>query len=455
MSVSITNNVNYTLKPTSVACRRKQLLLPSSNKTDFNEGETCVMYLPSLANNVADGQSAYLRFTVSFGGANGFVDNSAHSFIERIQTYGAGGQLVSDISNYPVIAAMLLDLQISQSEKIGLSGTLGTEDYYFTPTGVTLAAAPAIDADEVAGMTPNANRKGKAVLNGESLTFCIPILHPFFSLSEKYFPSFSLSDDTRLEFTWALASKALVGTGCTYTIKNPELVIDYIEFDSAVMGMIQQTYSGSELILPSQDYHHYASMIAAGTQGAISQIIPAKQQSARAVFFAFRPAETQAADSYAVSSRVNPFWSSGDQFNLNIGGVKAPQHPIRTRVVGSHAEWMASTQTALHAFTTLEMNGSLNSDYYNKVATAAGKEYTADSYQNGFCLGVNLDSLRGQSQTQNSGINLSAVTSYYEGFIGTSAKSSAPADENINVDAYVLHDVLFVIDSNGQMSVRW
>lgn len=459
MSVALTSGVNYSLKPTSVKCHRRQVVIPSSNKTDFSQQETCVFYLPSLSSQVMDGASGYLRFTATPTGADCYIDNSAQSFIDRIQTYGAGGQLISDIQNYAVIAAMMTDLQLSQSEKIGLSSALGTEDEYFTATGGLFAWATAntATAAEIAAFTPNANRKGMKLTDGSSYTFCIPLLHPIFTLSEKMWPAFALSDDTRLEITWNSIVNALVGAGVTgLTIKNPEILVDFIEFDSAVFPMIQQTYSGSELIIPAQDYHYYASMINAGVSTNISQIIPAKAQSCRALWFAFRPAETQAAAAYSVSSRVNPFYTAGDQFNLNIGGMKVPQHPIRTRVAGNHAEWFASTQTALHAFNSLDMNGALNRTYYGATTARYGKQITGDSYKNGFCLGVNLDSLNRQNQTQNSGISLANVTTYYEGYIGAAAKTSAAnADQNVNVDCFLLHDVLYVVAADGTMSVRW
>ena len=352
MSVALTNNVNYSLKPTSVKAHRRQIVIPCSNKSTFTEGETAVFYLPSLSNQVMDGQSGYLRFTVKTTTA-GNIDNSAQSFIDRIQTYGAGGQLISDLQQYAVLAAIMTDLQLSQSEKLGLSATLGTEEDYATASstlgvgagkaagvgtdlaGVIALAIPAT-AQTMAATFTNSNRKGMTTADGISYTFCIPLIHPIFCLSEKYWPSFALNDDTRLEITWNTYVKALVGS-TVFSITNPEIVVDMIEFDSAVMPMIQATYSGSELIIPSQDYHYYASSTPTTSSASISQIIPAKQQSARAMFFSWRPSATQT-NGYSVSSRVFPFYTTGDQFNLNIGGSKYPQHPIRTRVDGCTAE---------------------------------------------------------------------------------------------------------------------
>lgn len=362
MSVALTNSVNYTLKPTSVKAHRRQIVIPCSNKSSFGEGETAVFTFQGLSSQCMDGQSGYLRFTVKITD-DGFVDNSAQSFIDRIQTYGSGGGLISDLQQYAVLAAMMTDLQLSQSEKLGLSSTLGTEEDYASSTaslaigaakaaGTAFADIAAVNAAafpdaavDLVGTLTNSNRQGMALVDGMSYTFCIPLIHPLFCLSEKYWPSFALSDDTRLEITWNSVVKAVVAS-TDFTIENPEILVDMIEFDSAVMPMIQSTYSGSELIIPSQDYHYYASTLT--TQGNISQIIPAKQQSARAMFFCWRPADTQADNAYSVSSRVNPFYSVGDQFNLNVGGAKVPQHPIRTRIANNAAEWFASTQTALH-----------------------------------------------------------------------------------------------------------
>ena len=95
------------------------------------------------------------------------------------------------------------------------------------------------------------------------------------------------------------------------------------------------------------------------------------------------------------------------------------------------------------------MNGSLNKTYYSKTSANGGYATTVNSYQNGFVLGLNLDTLRGQSTTQNSGISLANVTTYWEGYITTAPHS------DLTVDTFLLHDVLYVIASDGSCSVRW
>ena len=465
MSVALTNGVNYSLKPTSVKATRKQVLIPSSNKTSFSPEETCIFYLPSLRNHVMDGQSGYLRLTLTVGAGAGYLDNCGQALIQRIQTYGSGGQLISDIDQYNVLATMLTDLQLSQSEKIGLSSTLGAEDVYGTVGTVGVVADDAALGSKVlfdAGFTAtstvtDSNRRGMALAAG-SYTLCIPLLHPLFSLSEKMWPAFAMADDTRVEITWSSVINSTVqvgGTGITWTLSNPEILVDYIEFDSGVFPLIQQTYAGRDLIIPSQDYRTYSSQIASGTTGSISQIIPCKVMSARAFFFAFRPAESQVAAGYASSGRTNPFYSAQDNFRLNIGGVAYPQKPITTRVAGNFAEYFASTQTALHAFNNLSMNGALNRSYYNVSGSDTGHQNAANSYRNAFALAINVDTLRGQSETSNSGLSLANLTTYYEGYIGTSNKATGGGDEAVSVSTFVLHDVMFIVDASGNVQLRF
>lgn len=476
MSVSITNGVNYSLKPTSVKANRKQVVIPSSNKTDFSPEETCIFYLPSLRNNVMDGQSGYLRFTLQVATAACNLDVSAHSLIERIQTYGSGGQLISDLQNYSVLATMLLDLQLSQSEKIGLSSMLGCEDTHSSVSttltntsgnNVGIGGFPLVAVNDGTAFGTNTgmvatnsvsdlNRSGRTLAIG-TYTFCIPLLHPLFTLSEKMWPCFAMNDDTRLEIQWSSVSKAVYSAGApVLTIKNPEIIVDFIEFDSAVFPLIQQTYAGRDLIVPAQDYRYYASQIASGTSGNISQIIPSKVMSARAFFFAFRPAQTQIQGAYSVGSRVNPFWALGDNLALNIGGVKVPQRPITTRVSDEFSEWFASTQQSLHAMNNLSMNGGITLSYYERATKDTGYVVGASSYRNAFALGINTDTLQRQSDSSNSGLNLSNITTYYEGYIGTApTQGNAATQQSVSVDTYVLHDTLYIVDASGSTSLRF
>lgn len=444
---TISSKAKYDLKPTSVAVNRKTLNISASNNTTFSPGDVSVFYLPALQNNLLDPWSQYLRFTATITGT-GHIDNTAHSFIERIMTYQSGN-LLDDLQNYSVLANALVDASLSQSEKIGVSPMLGSEDTYFDPTQIDIGGDIISVAEWNSGL-PNANRIGQGVANATSYTFCIPIIYFLGTLAEKYIPVFAMSDDFRVEITWSSALKALVSaTG--FTITNPEIVVDYLEVSPAVISLIQSTYKGRDLVIACQSYKTYTSSIPTSTSGSISQIIPCKVKSARMAMFSFRPANTQVVGSYAVSSRVNPFWSSGDQFLLNIGGSNVPQQPIRTRVAGEFSQYYASLQSAFHSLQHLDMNGSLSRSYFQTFSGTNGYNEDTNAYRNGFLTAINLDSYQNQGDLSNSGMDLSGLTSYWQGFIGNEARTAGGASQAITVDTFILHDKMMIVNAMGQV----
>lgn len=443
---TISSKARYDLKPTSVAVNRKTLNISASNNTTFSPGDVSVFYLPALQNNLLDPWSQYLRFTGTITGG-GFIDNTAHSFIERIMTYQSGN-LLDDLQNYSVLANALVDASLSQSEKIGNSPMLGSEDTYFYPTQVVQGSTMTV-ANWNAGL-PNANRKGQELTDGASYTFCIPLIYFLGSLAEKYVPVFAINDDIRVEITWSSVLKALVSS-TNFVISNPEIVVDYLEVSPAVISLIQSTYKGRDLVIACQSYKTYTSSIASATSGTVSQIIPAKVKSARMMLFSFRPSETQIQNSYCVSSRICPFHSQGDQFWLNIGGMNVPQQPIRTRIAGNFSQFYSSLQSAFHSLQHLDNNGSLSRTYFQVFPTQTGYQTGTSAYRNGFLTAINLDSYQNQGDLSNSGMDLSGLTTYWQGLIGTAAKTSANADQSITVDAFVLHDKMLVINAVGQM----
>lgn len=427
---TISSKAKYDLKPTSVAVNRKTLNISASNNTTFSPGDVSVFYLPALQNNLLDPWSQYIRFTATITGA-GFVDNTAHSFIERIMTYQSGN-LLDDLQNYSVLANALVDASLSQSEKLGVSPMLGSEDTYY-------------DSAVAADTLTNINRRGQAVANGISYQFCLPMIYFLGTLSEKYVPVFAMSDDFRVEITWSSALKALVQS-TNFVISNPEIVVDYLEVSPAVIGLIQSTYKGRELVIPCQSYKTYTSSIPISTAGTISQIIPCKVKSARMALFSFRPQDTQVVGSYAVSSRVNPFASPGDYFGLSVGGSNVPQQPIRTRVQGEFSQFYASLQSAFHSLQHLDMNGSLSRSYFNTWLSLGRYGTDLTAYRNGFLTGINLDAYSNQGDLSNSGMDLSGLTSYWQGFIGTELSVS------VTTDTFILHDKMLVFNSAGQVA---
>jgi hypothetical protein len=146
--------------------------------------------------------------------------------------------------------------------------------------------------------------------------------------------------------------------------------------------------------------------------------------------------------------------SAGSTFNLNIGGLRVPQRPITTAVANDISAYFASTQNAFHAMGALLCNGCLDRSTYLSTATAitatTGGTATNLMYSSGgFVIGINLDSFTRNSDTMLSGTDLSKVTTYIEANFVTACATA------YNLDAFICHDVLLIIDANGSLTSKF
>ena len=122
----------YNLKPSSVRARSYRGSLPTTNKSTFNPSDTAVIYVPGGRRNCyADCNQSYLRFTVqnndTVAGNYFFFDNLASSIINRLDVYHASNMLET-IQQYNVLMSYIVDAQLNQSEKYGLSNIYGTSN---------------------------------------------------------------------------------------------------------------------------------------------------------------------------------------------------------------------------------------------------------------------------------------------------------------------------------------
>ena len=187
---AIPSTAQYSLKPAAVKAKRYQRVIPSlgnnpnSGYTTGTNPDTIIFYLPSMANQVMDGQSAVLKFTTStvFTGTAGAtagytveLDGTASCFINRIDIYGSGGALVESISNYGVLSSIYHDIFYSQSEQKGLSAQIGC------------AEGDTTNVLNRHGLNIGTSTITTATTETFTRTFSIPILSSLFQFSEKFF----------------------------------------------------------------------------------------------------------------------------------------------------------------------------------------------------------------------------------------------------------------------------
>lgn len=451
---AIVKEQQYSLKPSAVKAKRYTREIPSLGGTasTYNMGDTAVFYLPAgLAGNFMDGQTAYLKFTISnsiVSGVGGTTpafacDYTGSSIVRNLSIYGSGGALIEQIDRYSTLANCLYDAQLTGSALCGLSPMIGSNNQDYATANATFRTGRNLAATVTASTTTVQN-----------YTLCVPIISSLFTLSEKYFPIYACSsDDIRVEIQFDTQVNAFVASGTnitsqTATIFNPTIVVDYIEVDDMAMGQIQSLYSGRDLVVHSTSFHTYESTIASTTSGSFTQIIPSKVMSAKNMLFTWRNLPTTAvAAGFTQSARLNPFLGALSTFNLNLGGLRVPNKPITVQKASDVSQFFAELQKAFHGFGDLRLGSLLSNTGYTSLTDPA----VTDAPQTvSFLAGINLDQFRGQSDVLLSGMDLSKITTYYEANYIT-----ATANEIVTVDAFVHHDVLLIIDANGSLTVKF
>lgn len=457
MSVAITKPLNYSTKSSAPRARRYTRVLPSlgnNPSSGYGFGDEIQWFVPcGLANQVFDGRTASLQFTlhVEIDADGGNIpantmkvawDYQAGSAINRLDTYGSGGQLLESISRYSALTNLLYDLELSQNELQGLSSMIGSWD------GDTKAEHNRVGKDLVGGHAE--------IVDGQGIecdwTFSIPLVSSIFALSEKYFPAYLAGDDMKIQILLNTLKDALVITDhpdavITASIRNPHLVIDYLELEPAAIEQMNGVFGGGEVILHSSSYHTYETTLADQTNGTWNSILPCKAMSVKALFSIFRNlGVTSVINGYTQSVRTNPFTGSGSSFSYSVGGERHPHRPLQTVVDESVSEYFTELTKAIHSYGDLLANGCLTRKCFESSRTVVVAD-TPD--KRGFAIGMNLSALHGADDVVLSGLDLSKVTTYLEGNV------TQPVVGNQTVNTFALHDVLIVIDSNGMMSAKW
>jgi hypothetical protein len=140
---ALTSDLLYGLKPSAPKSRAYKVNIAPVNKSVFVGGDQIIFEIPSgRPGSYLDNTETYLKFSVqcsstaavgaNTGSASGtgiFVDNSAYSFFQRVDTYHSSN-LLESINEYGQIANMILDTSLTQSDKAGLSSLIGTNPIY-------------------------------------------------------------------------------------------------------------------------------------------------------------------------------------------------------------------------------------------------------------------------------------------------------------------------------------
>lgn len=463
---AINRELQFNLKPSTVKAKRYTKNIYSlAQNTSYNPSDTIIFQLPVGTNaTYLDGKTAFLKFTVTFtwtasgaiqvSGAPVSLDYSASCFFQQLTTYGNSGQLLEQISRYNVLNNTLLDVFYCQSELKGLSAMIGTGESTTVAGGATLVTGQ-YDYDSLRyGKTFYNDVFAGAGTNVKSYTFCIPIMSGLFQLSEKYLPLHAISGDSiRLEFQLDTNANAVRYdtttanlTSIGWVVSNPEIIVDFVEVSPDAMIGIEELYKGRDLVLHASAYRCYEATLSTGTSGQYSLILPSKLASVKNLIQVHRSTAVQAQRGYTLANFSNVLYGASSSWNLSLSGRRLPAKPMMTRIDGDVSQYWSELQKAYHALAYTSYNTCLSYSAYQS-GTNSGVGTTPN--QTAFIIGLNLSSIQNSDDSIMSGVDLSKEQTYIEYNITTALT------QNMTVDTFLLHDILYVVDANGILTAKF
>ncbi len=469
-SLAVSDQVLYSLKPSSARGRNYRASVAPINASTFNPNTQCIFSIPcGRRNTYLDVNQSFIKFTVKnndVSGNNFWTDNNAACFINRVDIFH-GGNLLESIQNYNQIMTYILDFSTNPAQRVGLANMYG------------MATA----TNDLA-----LSRQGMYLAGGQSATFCIPILSALIGLgADKACPTGFLSDDIRVEITWEQQTTAVcyaaTPTGSSWQVTFAELELTYIELQDEAQHLVDEiTPAHHGIYLHGNTWRSYVSQLPASTTGTFSTLVPARMCSIKSLIcLSRRTTEVSSATSYSLSSRVNPqianYW-------WRCGSVLMPARYVtlwNPQTTSNFSEAFAELQKNFHSLTNPDYAGSIPFTQYNVVdantdVTVGGNTTTGgvvalstgvNSYKNGFAIATEVETFAQKSNLLISGLNTLNSNIFFEANIGIGAGSAlggngvantyaaitGPATA-YNLNFFANFDIIFAIE-NGILTARF
>jgi hypothetical protein len=490
---ALSQDFNYTPKPSSVNGRSFRVSIPTSNGQKFTAGQTMIFNIVcNKRNSFIDPQSSYIRYTVksnnsatgntvtasafapviqagsatavqlpsAYGGGL-FLDHNAYSPFNTSTLY-SGSNMLEYINNCNILYSYILDTNFGYQN--ALSNSLNYGMYFAENSPLDIRKGSLLSNIAISTGTATASASGTALLQ-EQNTFCLPLLSGLLGMGSngKLVPAYKIQDVLRLEILLETQANAFVQLGATsgsfsYEIINAELELQYVELDQEGMMLVESTTPmGSPTFIVGTSYRHYTQTIPSGSSGIFSCLVPSKLASLKNLIILPRPASvtstSNAPTAYTLSSRVNPNW---EYVVLKVSGTQIPQKPIylqNSSTTGGYGEALVETFKTVGSLIGTDKSGLLFVNNYNVAATVDTNSgvfalrTALDSYKNAFAIAIDME-LSNSRDVSIQGLNCLGESMYFE------ANISSTTSEQYTIDFFSCFDNLFIIDQTGYVSSR-
>ena len=304
-------------KRRGVSSRAYRTVIPSSNGTTFNCGNTInIDFAGNNPSTYFDFQSSYLQFTITNNdGADIKLEGGVggYGLIRKIEAL-VSGQTLFSIDNYNVLLDYSMDSEVSDVFK-DTTGQIqfGTNSLKFT--GTTIAA------------------------NGGQKKVCLPlVLTPLFQ-SSKLIPQFS-KDQIRLKITLDNAATATIGgaTDAEIQISEVQMVMYNVELSDEAQSMVMASNNGMfEIVV--DDFRHSQLTLDNGVS-SLNGVVGFSFSSLNRVFVLHRPQGTS--NNAATVAIGNRGTADLTEISITINGQQFPQRIIKEGGANPHGSEVLS-----------------------------------------------------------------------------------------------------------------
>ena len=469
--------IDYTdVLPLAVESKSRRRTFFPTNGQQFQDDTNNIVRIDVSADALLDTQHSYLRFTATFPAVTAGIDFAGgHSFIRRLRVEQSG-TILEDIQNYnKLMGGIVLPCQCGQDYLAERSITEGVKGRGSSNAGtvanfaasaainVTAAgpgAADILGARSMQSIASNNNNILSQIAAGGSYDFCIPLTSGLFN-NEKLIPLMLMSAPLTLEIELAPHVQAVAAAGAgVYQWSNVRYIANLVEVGQDVAQQLRmvQEMSGGVLTLAGQTYRHFSGQTSGGAESVIN--IPARVKSMKSLFFFSKGLGADANGQYDVGSGGT---ISLQEYQLKIGSVVYPPTPIQCGHRGGAAIGATGGQRSEQLMELAKAWGNVGStkglgmltslNYGTFIEAEAGGAVAAGLLDAGspyrFCpYGIDLEAF--QRVAIESGVNTADRSLPISLILSHGGAGLAGAQ---TLDAYVLADALFYINSDGSMSV--
>ena len=434
------------VKRRALSARCYRVKVPTSNGQTFNMGQTMNLDLAGNMNSAFyDVGQSYFKFTITNTGAaspadDAFLDGNsgAYALINRLQLI-TGGQTISDIQQFNVLASALMTQNVSHE--------------WTSNVGPNLIGTAATGAN--AGIN--------IVAGGAAVTVCLPFILTAVAgtTPSRYIPAFS-RDALRFRFyleALTTAFSGAAGAAPVIQISEPEAIMYIVELSPAAMGLVGAMTNNIYNILCADYRSSAGSFTGRGVPLTTIQTLGFSVSSLERVIITHREsANIGNIAANSIGARVQP---TLNEFQLLLNGQSFPERPILftgnpvapggvASVSGS--ETLAETLVAQHALSDFGHQSCLDSGaagaavpgkFVMNPSTGVGEANTGT-----FVCAIELESMAGKSNNLYSGISTIGSVCQFRGQYTAPGTALAPVAYDLNF--FCQNTILLSLDMSPQ-----